>query len=200
MTIVLLVEGDTEQALKEHLKRFLDRRADAEGKPRVRLQVRPVVGRSKGAFINRVRKELQQSDITAVIGLVDVYPDYVNAATAKDDLNEKAGHHPNFYAHAAQYDVEAWLLPFWDDICRRLNIQRRAPGHNPEQVDGERPPSQRLMELYRLAKPRPRKYNKPADMYEILARHDLADAAAKCPELRALLNTLLALSGLTPLP
>ena len=200
MTIVLLVEGDTEQALKEHLKRFLDRRANAEGKPRVRLEVRPVVGRSKGAFMHRVLMELRQPGVTAVDGLIAVYPDYGSAAAAKDDLNAKAGHHPNFYAHAAQYDVEAWLLPFWDDICRRLNIQRRAPGHNPEQVDGERPPSLRLMELYRLAKPRPRKYNKPADMYEILARHDLVDAATKCPELRALLNTLLALSGLTQLP
>jgi hypothetical protein len=150
--------------------------------------------------MHRVRMELRQPGVTAVIGLIDVYPDYDSAAAAKDDLNTKAGHHPNFYAHAAQYDVDAWLLPFWDDICRRLNIQRRSPGHNPEQVDGERPPSQRLTELYRLAKPRPRKYNKPADMYEILAHHDLADAATKCPELRALLNTLLALSELTPLP
>jgi hypothetical protein len=200
MIIVLLVEGDTEQALKGHLKHFLDSRSDVEGKPRVRLQVRPVVGRSKGAFMQRVRRELQQPGVTAVVGLIDVYPDYGSAAAAKDDLKEKAGHHPNFYAHAAQYDVEAWLLPFWDDICRGLGLQQRSPGHNPEQVDGVRPPSRRLMELYRLAKPRPRKYSKPKDMYEILARHDLADAAAKCPELKALLNTLLKLSGLTLLP
>ena len=160
MTIVLLVEGDTERALKDHLKAFLDQRADAEGKSRVRLETRPEVGHTKGRFRNRVRLELDKPGVTAIVALIDVFPNYADASAAKADLAEKAGNAADFHAHAAQYDVEAWLLPFWGDICRRVGVTQSAPGNNPEQVDQNTPPAYRLKELYWLAKPKPRKYAK----------------------------------------
>jgi len=199
MTIVLLVEGDTEAALKDHLKAFLDQRADTEGKPRVRLETRSGVGHTTGRFRHRVQLELAKSGVTAVVALIDVFPDYASAGAAKADLTEKAGNATGFHAHAAQYDVEAWLLPFWGDVCRRVGVTRKAPGNNPEQVDQNMPPSYHLKELYRSARPKPRKYVKTTEMYAILRNKDLLTIANQCVEFKAFINTLLTLSGLTPL-
>jgi hypothetical protein len=115
-------------------------------------------------------------------------------------LREAVHEDERFFAHAAQYDVEAWLLPYWHDICRRLKIERRSPGTHPEFVNGQNPPAYHLEELYRLAKPKARKYSKPIEMREILRGKDLAIAAAACPEFRLFLNTLLELNSLAHLP
>jgi hypothetical protein len=200
MTIVLLMEGETEAALKVHLKAFLDQRAALEGKPSVRLKTKPDVGRSKGAFHKRIRLELAEPGVSAVVALVDVYPDYADAAAAKQDLYAKAGSPSHFYAHAAQYDVEAWLLPFWNDICRQIGVTQGAPGANPEAVDGDRPPSLRLKELYGRAKQPKRSYSKVTEMRRVLKDKDLTIIAGQCPEFKLFLNTLLTLSDLTPLP
>ncbi len=200
MTIVLLVEGDTESALKDHLKMFLDQRADAEGKPRIRLKTRSGVMHTTGRFRRRVQRELAQPDVTAVVALIDVFPAYADAAAAKADLLDKAGDAPGFYAHAAQFDVEAWLLPFWSDICRRVGVTQQPPAGNPEMVNENTPPSYRLKELYRLARPKPRKYVKTTEMYAILLNKDLTVIADRCPEFKSFVNTLLGLGKLTPLP
>lgn len=200
MTIVLLVEGDTEAALARHLKAFLDQRAQATGQPRVRLQTRGEVNLAPHKFKHRVRLELKAPSVTAVVGLIDVFPNFQDAAQAKAHLAESAGHHPNFYAHAAQFDVEAWLLPYWDNICQRLGVRQAPPGGDPEAVNHVSPPAYRLRDLYRRAKPRPRKYVKTTEMFDILQGKDLTVAANKCPEFKALLNTLLTLSDLEPLP
>jgi hypothetical protein len=200
MTIVLLVEGDTEAALKTHLKSFLDRRAAEEDKPSLRLETRAEVAHTTGRFRNRVRLELERPQVTAVVALVDVFPNYANAAEARAELVARAGAPANFYAHAAQHDVEAWLLPFWNDICRHVNVRRPVPGAHPEQVNHERPPAYRLAELYRLAQPTPRKYKKVTEMYALLRNKDLTIIATQCPEFKAFVNTLLSLGSLTPLP
>ena len=130
MTIVLLMEGDTEAALKVHLKAFLDQRAALEGKPSVRLKTKPEVGRSKGAFHKRIRLELAEPGVSAVVALVDVYPDYANAAEAKRDLYAKAGSPPNFYAHAAQHDVEAGCCRFGMKLPTPGGLSRTAWGQS----------------------------------------------------------------------
>ncbi len=111
MTIVLIVEGDTEAALKQHLKGFLDKRAQLESKPRVRLETRSGINTQPAKLQRRVELELKKIGVTAVVGLIDVFPAYESAAEAKAYLRKATGNNPNFYAHAAQYDVEAWLLP-----------------------------------------------------------------------------------------
>lgn len=199
MTIVLMVEGDTEAALKQHLKTFLDRRAQAADRPRVRLETRDIVSIAPHKLKHRVALELRKPSVTAVVGLIDVFPKFQNAAEARSYLAEAADH-PDFYAHAAQFDVEAWLLPFWVDICRRVGVQQAPPGSNPETVDRMNPPAYRLRELYRRAKPRSRKYIKTTEMFAILRGKDLTISANQCPEFKALLNTLLTLSGLELLP
>jgi hypothetical protein len=199
MTIVLMVEGATEAALKQHVKAFLDRRAQASGRPRVRLETRDIVNVGSRGFRRRVELELHNPSVEAVVGLIDVYPDFQDAAEAKAYLLDAAANHPRFYAHAAQYDVEAWLLPYWEDICRRVGVRQASPGSNPEMVDRSNPPAYRLRELYRRARPRPRKYVKTTEMYAILQGKDLTIAAGQCAEFKAFLNTLLTLSGLVPL-
>jgi hypothetical protein len=198
VTVVLLVEGATETALRHKLKAFLDERASAEGKPKVALRTKDIMTLNQSKLNHRVRLELRNLKVTAVVGLVDVYPNFESADDARRFLQSAIGNEPRFYAHAAQYDVEAWLLPYWDFICRRLGVRRARPGANPEEVDQDHPPSRRLDELYRIANP-PRKYVKPVEMATILRNQDLTVAADQCPELKSLLNTLLTLGNLTTL-
>jgi hypothetical protein len=199
MTIVLLVEGDTETALKDRLKVFLDERAKAEGKPRVALRTKDIMTLNQAKLRHRVRLELSDPKVNAVVGLIDVYPNFTSAREARQFLRDAVGEGSRFYAHAAQFDVEAWLLPYWDFVCKRLGVHQARPGANPEEVNLERPPSRRLDELYRIAKP-PRKYVKPIEMATILHSQDLTVAADQCPELKSLLNTLLSIAGLILLP
>ena len=198
MRIVLLTEGETETALKSHLKRFLDGRAEAEGRPKMSLRTKDIMTLNENRLRRRIQLELNDPEATAVVGLIDVYPEFRSAEEAKGFLQQAADSNPRFHAHAAQYEVEAWLLPYWPDICSRLRVRKAVPGAQPEQVDLVRPPSRHLAELYRLAKPA-RKYRKVIEMAAILRDKDLTVSAAQCPEFKALLNTLLTLSGLTPL-
>lgn len=199
MTIVLLVEGDTETALKASLKRFLDERAQAENKPAVRLKTKDIMSLNSQRLGRRVKLELSDPTVMAVVGLIDVYPNFSDAADAKRFLRQAVGDAPRFYAHAAQFEVEAWLLPYWDAICQRVGVRQSPPASLPEQVNLQNPPSRRLGELYQRAKPRPRKYVKTIEMAAILHNKDLTVAAAQCPEFKAFLNTLLTLGGLSPL-
>jgi hypothetical protein len=138
LTIVLLTGGLTETALNGHLRHFLDARAEATGRPKVALRTKNIMTLNAGKLRGRIRLELAQPGVSAVVGLVDVYPRFDSAEAAKQFLRESAQNDPRFFAHAAQYEVEAWLLPYWDDICRRLGIvRRRAPG--PPGKSGPRP-------------------------------------------------------------
>lgn len=101
MTIVLLVEGKTEAALKRHLKRFLDERAQAEGHPKVALRTKDVMTLNEGKLRGRIRLELCDSRVSAVVGLVDVYPRFSSATEAKDYLLRAADGNSGFFAHAA---------------------------------------------------------------------------------------------------
>jgi hypothetical protein len=196
VTIVLLVEGETEMALKAVLKRFLDQRATEHGQPHVRLRTRKIKNMNRDSLGRQIRLESQARENTAVVGLLDVFPRFEHANAAKSFLVEaarRAGVTRGFYAHAAQYDVEAWLLPYWDDICRRIGIRQGQPASNPEEVNGINPPAHRLRELYRRAK---RDYTKTTEMPILLADKDLTIAANACPEFKSLLNTLLDLSNL----
>jgi len=74
MTIVLLVEGATETALKAKLKQFLDARAQAQNKPRVRLRTKDIMTLNRDRLRRRVELELANPQVTAVVGLIDVLP------------------------------------------------------------------------------------------------------------------------------
>lgn len=195
MKIVLLCEGKTERAFGDAFKRFVDAYCESKGLSRVALQTKPSNGpvTNRNELVRRLRNEARNSDVVGVIALTDVYPEFTDAAAARATLKSHVAESPNkeaFHAHAAQYDVEAWLLPFWENIKRRLRIKKdaKSPWPNPEQVNGSKPPSRRLDELYK--KSIKVGYDKHIEAPKILRDARIEDAAAACPELRSLLETL----------
>jgi hypothetical protein len=195
MKITILVEGRTEQAFKPHLIEFLKIRL-AGTMPR--LDPFRYDGRiPKGDDLKRKVETLLRSGSDAVIALTDVYTgtrDFTDAADAKDKMRAWVGPDDRFYPHAAQYDFEAWLLPYWDEIQKLAGHNRTAPSGPPENVDHTRPPSVHIRDIFRAGRCRD-DYSKPRDASRILKDKDLTIAAHACPELKAFLNTILTLCG-----
>lgn len=142
----------------------------------------------------------------AVIALTDVYtgpppppPDFSYASDARKKMREWVGQEPRFHPHAAQYEFEAWLLPYWSDLQRLAGHNAAAPGSNPEKVNHNNPPSKRIEELFRRGTRR-ESYSKTRDAARILRDADLSVAVGKCAELKALVNTILSLCGGETIP
>lgn len=198
MKIAVLVEGKTEIAFIPTLRNFL--------KPRLqqmpRLHPIPFDGRiPKGDKLKRRVENLLDTH-NAVIALTDVYTgttDFVDASDAKTKMAAWVGNNPNFYPHAAQYDFESWLLPFWSTIQELAKHNKSAPPGQPEQVNHNNPPSYRIKEIFELGKSRD-SYIKPRDAKRILEKNNLLVSAQACPELKAFLNTILSLCGGTVIP
>jgi hypothetical protein len=192
MRIAILVEGKTEKAFIPILQKFL--RPLLQQMPRLH----PVIfdGRiPKGDKLKR-RVEILLDTYNAVIALTDVYTgtmDFTDASDAKTKMADWVGNNPNFYPHAAQYDFEAWLLPFWSTIQELAKHNKSAPSGQPEQVNHNNPPSYRIKEIFERGKSR--SYIKPRDAKRILEENDLFVSAQACPELKAFLNTILSLCG-----
>jgi hypothetical protein len=202
--IVLLVEGKTENAIKPVLKQFLDARCEAEEKPKVRLSTKPLDSRllKERVLRDQVRMNLKHPSVIGVIALIDVVcsgrdRQFENADDAIRFLEGAAPNEPRYRAHAAQYDFEAWLLPYWDSIASKLNQKKQSPGANPETVNHDHPPSRHLRELYRKAN---LDYDKPRDALAILNGKDLTISAAKCSQFKAFLNSLLFFTGCVEIP
>jgi hypothetical protein len=155
----------------------------------------PVGGRLKREVERLLRHGHPPADY--VIAVTDVYTgttDFTDAQDAKSKMRSWIGENTRFFPHAAQYEFEAWLLPFWDTIQRLAGHNKAAPGGLPETVDHMRPPSARIREIFRTGS-RGRDYVKPRDAERILRENNFLDAANACPELRSLLNTILRLCG-----
>ncbi len=195
-----MVEGASEAALKEPLRRFLEVRL-ADRKPRLRFY--PEDGRipKQERLKRHVERLLREYD--AVIALTDVYTgtnprDFENASHARGDMHSWVGPEPRFHAHAAQYEFEAWLLPYWSAIQGLAGSKRQSPSATPETVNHDRPPSTHLRDVFRTGS-KGRRYTKTRDAQAILRDQDLTIAALACPELKSFLNTILTLSGGEPL-
>ncbi len=133
----------------------------------------------------------------AVIALTDVYvgndpPEFKDAADAKKKMREWVGPNPAFHPHAAQFEFEAWLLPYWSDIQRLAQSNKAASWANPELVNHGTPPSHHIRAVFLSGKSR-RRYVKPRDANKILQGKDLYTSANECPELKGFLNTILGL-------
>ena len=201
MKIAILVEGKTETGFKPALLRFLKTRLSGriptldfmsyDG----RIPKREKLRRKVENLLNVGR---QPSD--AVIALTDVYTgtdDFTDAADAKQKMREWVGNESRFHPHTAQHDFEAWLLPYWSRIQELARHNKAAPTGEPEQVNHLNPPSRRIAEVFRIGA-RGRRYIKARDAIRILRNQDLTVAAGACPELKALLNTILGLCQGTP--
>ncbi len=139
-----------------------------------------------------------------IIALTDIYtgsqpPDFQDAEDAKNKMRQWVGAEPRFHPHVALHDFEAWLLPYWASIQKLAGHNKKAPSGKPEMVNHNNPPAYRIKEIFEIGTCRD-SYIKPRDAGRILSKHDLAVAVAACPELKSLLNTIISVSGGTPIP
>ncbi len=195
MRIALMVEGETEKVFLPYLRGFLEPRLPGK-MPRIevfRYDGRiPKEGQLKGVVRRLLRDPKRPAD--AVIALTDVYTgtrDFTDAADAKAKMRAWVGDEPRFFPHAAQYDFEAWLLPYWPAIKQLSGSNRPGIQGPPEQVNHDQPPANRLKEIFRLGS-KGRHYVKTRDAARILRDQDLTVAIQACPELKAMVNTILA--------
>lgn len=199
MKIAIIVEGKTEKAFMPHLRQFLQPRLQGH---MPRLDTLPYDGRiPKGDKLKRLVQNLLHGRNAAdhVIALTDVYtgtnpPDFVDARDAKNKMRRWVGPESRFHPHAAQYDFEAWLLPYWPTIQRLARHNRAAPPGDPERVNHNNPPAHHIKEIFEVGNCR-KSYVKPRDAGRILSDNDLSVAINRCSELKAFINTILSICG-----
>jgi hypothetical protein len=198
------VEGKTEKAFLPHLRDFLKTRL-AGNMPK--LDPFPYDGRiPKESRLKKTVQKLLQGKQPAehVIALTDVYtgsnpPDFKDARDAKRKMAQWVGDEARFHPHAAQYDFEAWLLPYWPTIQKLAKHNKAAPGGNPEAVNHRNPPSFRIKEIFEIGKCRD-SYIKVRDAGRVLRDNDLLASIKQCDELKAFINTILSVCGADLIP
>jgi hypothetical protein len=148
LKITILVEGRTELAFKVHLIEYLRNRLEGR---MPRLDPFSYDGRIPTADkLQRTVETLLRTGTDEVIAWTDVYTgtnDFLDAADAKKKMRDWVGSNEHFHPHGAQYDFEAWLLPYWSDIQKLAGHNRKAPSGPPESVNHQRPPSHHIREI-----------------------------------------------------
>ena len=199
MRIKLIVEGKTEKAFIPVLRAFLEHRLAG------RMPVlSPNIYNGRIPTGNDLKKRVNEllyrgNAWDHVIALTDVYTggiypyDFSDAANAKSKMRMWVGPEPRFHPHAAQYEIEAWLLPYWPRIQQLAGHNQAAPGGDPEGVNHGNPPSRRIQEIF--FRGNRRRYSKPRDFGSILRDQDLSLAVSRCPELNELVNSILNICG-----
>ena len=196
MKITVIVEGKTEKVFLPFLRVFLGRHLT----PMPAIDTQKHDGRiPKGEKLRRDVHNLLEGDSDYVIALTDVYTgsdDFKDAADAREKMRGwvDSGDRDRFFAHAAQYDFEAWLLPYWDSIQRLAGHNRSIPSGNPENVNHNKPPSYHIREIFRVGNCRD-DYVKTRDAARILKDKDLSVSIRACAELRAFVETFFKLCG-----
>ncbi len=199
MRIKLIVEGKTEKAFIPVLRSFLEPRLAG------RMPVlSPNVYHGPVPTGNDLKKRVNEllygkNAWDHVIALTDVYTGtnphaFDNAADAKSKMRVWVGPETRFHPHAAQYEIEAWLLPYWSRIQQLAGHNQAAPSGNPEGVNHGNPPSHRIREIFSRGNNRSQ-YSKARDFGSILRGQDLSVAISRCPELKALVNSILDICG-----
>lgn len=205
MKITIIVEGKTEIAFIRHLRTYLEHRL-SERMPN--LDPLPYDGRlPTESKLKRVVKNLltdSKNPADHVIALTDVYtgsqpPVFKDANEAKEKMRQWVGNESRFHPHAAQYDFEAWLLPYWTHIQKLAGSNKAAPSGNPESVNHANPPAHRIHEVFRTGD-KGKAYVKPVIAGRILHDNDLSIAILQCSELKSLINTILKICNAAQIP
>lgn len=153
MNIILMVEGKTEKAILEPLRNFLAPKLPNK-MPKFMLRPYHHLIPKKNNLKFEVNRYLNgpKDPADAVIALTDVYTgkrEFKDAKDAKSKMKEWVGNESRFYPCAAQYEFEAWLLPFWEDLQKMAKHNASSPGPNPELINHSNPPSKRIKNLFR---------------------------------------------------
>ena len=202
LRITIIVEGQTEKVFLTHLRDFLSHRL-AGRMPN--LTANTYNGRiPTGEKLRKRVMSLLRESSYHVIALTDVYtgsnpPDFLDAAEARRKMKAWVGNEPRFHPHAAQYEIEAWLLPYWHRIQTLAGHNQSAPTGSPESINHSSPPTTRIREVFRRGGGR-NSYVKKRDFGRILKGQDLSVSIGQCPELKALVNTILGVCGGHTLP
>lgn len=201
MHITVLCEGKTEiKSLQGFLKRWLDPRV---ARP-VGLQLVDLNG-WRGYVKDVAQKSalhLENPKTIAVIGLLDFYgptfnypKDCTDAVArcdwAKKDIENRVNL-DRFFQFFAVHEVEAWLLSDATKFPPPVAQKLLSASKSPETVNGSKPPAKLLSELYQLHFRRD--YQKVRDGSALFQKLDPNIAYDKCPNLRAMLDCMLALA------
>ncbi|WP_437324388.1 DUF4276 family protein [Sorangium sp. So ce381] len=202
MEIVLFVEGHTEKALPEFLKRWLD--------PRVPQPIGIKTVRFDGwpNFYDEIAKKVELNltgktgaGVVGAVGVLDLYgptiypPDRTTVheryAWFKKDIESKV-RNPRYRQHFAVHETEAWLLS--SPSILPAEVRGALPGKcaQPETVNFDMPPAKLLDRLYR--EKLKRGYKKVIDGTNLFRTLDPGVAYDKCPHLKLLLDDMLAMA------
>jgi hypothetical protein len=200
MKFVLFVEGKTEQrAVPAFLKRWLDPRLIQP------VGIKPVKFEGWAELVKDVpvkaKMYLTGPDVIAVVSLLDLYGPTIypaHAATAADRIAwgkqriEQVVGHAQFRHFFAVHEVEAWLLSDTSIFPAQVRNGLSGKVKQPETVNFDTPPAVLLDRLYTQASGRG--YKKVAYGKDLFGKLDPETAYAKCPELKMLLDEMLALA------
>lgn len=197
MRIGLIAEGQTEKVFLNPLRTFLQPRVQEMPK------FEPVCYGGRIPVEDKLKRDVDRllsKSCDEVIAVTDIYTGnkkvFEDAEEAKTKMRVWVGQNKHFHPHAAQFEFEAWLLPFWPRIQKLAGSTRSIPAPNPESVNHLKPPSKVLKEVFRNGN-NGRDYVKTRDAMLILDQQDLMVSIAACSELKALVNTILRLCGAT---
>lgn len=195
--VVVLCEGKTEAAIRNGLREVVQRHCVGDQQSSIKT-----IALGGTLFCEKTRRYVgqyaKQPDVKGIVALTDVYPEFSNADDARRALTEHVGDKAGrvkFRAHAAKFEIEAWLLPFWDEIATSIGSALKGPKAPPENVNELKPPSVWLHELFRKTPKRKGRFEKAAHGPKWLTADRLEKAATFCPELKAFLNSLIELAG-----
>lgn len=184
MKIAIIMEGKTERAFLPCLRDFLKNHL-VGAMPK--FDPRPYDGHIPKKDKLKKEGELFLTGRHAadhVMALTDVYtgsnpPDFADAQDAVAKMRQWVGDEPRFHPHAAQYEFEAWLLPYWPTSQQLARHNKKAPATNPETVNHRKPPSQWIKEIFQIGNCG-RSYIKTRDASRILRENDLTAAVEQC--------------------
>jgi hypothetical protein len=210
MKFLVFVEGETEKrVVPELLRRWLGAQDLNQN-----VGVHPVAFRGNADYVREAPKKASVrldgrdgKEIIAILGLLDALrlPEgYGQGHSVSEQCNfaksriegqvEKEVGTGRFHQFFAVHEIEAWLLSspsvFPKAVAERLGSQRLQ--NNPESVNSDKPPAERISDAYRAALRRG--YKKTTDGPELFKKLDPATVSAKCPHLDALFVKMLELA------
>ena len=200
---VLFVEGHTETAgLAGFLKRWLDARLDEPvGIESVRFEGWSDLVRRAKRRTETYLTSPRESEIIAVIGLIDLYgvtlyPEDVSSVKERHawltkHLEEKVDS-PRYRQFFAVHETEAWFLAEPDKFPTEVSKALVRKAARPERVNFDTPPAKLLQETF--SKQLKRDYSKVREARNRFPTLDPVKVAEKCPYFQKMLDEMLRLA------